>query len=100
MHKEADIAFSNNTFHLSGALDFSNVMSLYAKSLPQLITSPELHFDFANVTSSDSSGLALMIEWAKYAKEKVKPIRFSHLSEDLLAIAKAANLDHLIAPTL
>lgn len=96
MQKNADITFQNNQFFISGDLNFSNVMSVYEKSLPQLNQSPECHFNFSQLTSSDSSGIALIIEWVKLAKRHHKPIKFVQLSQDLMSLAKAARLDTLI----
>lgn len=96
MQKNADITFKENTFVLTGDLDFANVMSVYRSSLPAMIKNKELHFDFSQLKSSDSSGLALIIEWIKFATANHKSIRFSHLSKDLMSIAKAAGLDKLI----
>lgn len=97
MQKQADITFDEQRLILSGDLNFLNVMPLYQKSLPYLHQCPELPFDFAEVKSSDSAGLALIIEWIKYAKRSNKQIHFSHLSQDLLSIATAAGIDQLIA---
>ena len=47
----------------------------------------ELEFDFSRLKSSNSAGLALMIEWIKLAKRSNKKIRFLSISEDLKAIA-------------
>lgn len=96
LQKYAGITFQENKFLVTGDLDFSNVMSVYAKSLPQLNDCPELEFDFSQLKSSDSSGLALIIEWLKFAKRYNKSIRFMHLSPDLMLIAKAAGIDQLI----
>lgn len=96
VHKEAAIHFKDNTFYLSGDLAFNNVMQIYASSLPQLERSTKLDFNFSELTSSDSSGLALIIEWIKYAREHNKAISLKHVSEDLLSIAKAANLDNVL----
>lgn len=89
----ADITFKDNQFFISGDLDFSNVMSLYNKSLLTAPRCSDLQFDFSQLASSDSSGLALIIEWIKLAKKLNKPIHFSHLSEDIMSIAKAAGID-------
>lgn len=96
MPKQANITLRNNKFFVSGDVDFSNVMSVYNKSLPQLEKCSEFNFDFSQLQSSDSSGLALVIEWIKLAKNKKKKIIFQHLSQDLLSIAKAAGIDVLL----
>lgn len=95
MH-HADISYQQNQFYVSGELNFSNVMSVYAKSMSQLSACPQLHFDFSQVKASDSSGLALILEWLMFAKKNKKPIHFSAISNDLLSIAKVAGLEQLI----
>ena len=97
MSKVADITFDHHTCLVSGDLDFSNVMTVYAKSLPQLEASAELEFDFSQVNSSDSAGLALIVEWLKFANNHNKPIQFKNLSADILSLARAAGLDGLIS---
>jgi phospholipid transport system transporter-binding protein len=97
MSKSADITFDNDTCLVSGDLNFSNVMTVYAKSLPQLEASAELEFDFAQVTSSDSAGLALIVEWLKFANIHHKSVQFNNLSADILSLARAAGLDGLFS---
>jgi phospholipid transport system transporter-binding protein len=96
MQKIADITFQDNRFLLSGELDFFNVMSVYQKSLQPLNKSQEWIFDFSQLKSSDSAGLALIIEWIKLAKEASKPVQFKYLSEDILSLAKAAGVDVML----
>ena len=93
MKKIADITSRNNQFFISGDLNFSNVMSVYNKSLQASQQASELVFDFSELKSSDSAGLALIIEWIKLSKKINKPVRFIHLSQDIMLIAKAAGID-------
>ncbi|TAK77510.1 MAG: STAS domain-containing protein [Gammaproteobacteria bacterium] len=95
--KQADVTLQNNQILVSGDIDFSNVMSVYEKSLPLLSAAAEPRIDFSQVTSSDSSGLALVIEWIKLAGQQQKRIHIIHLSDDLMSIAKAARVGHLIS---
>lgn len=96
MKKVADISFQSNTLMVSGDLDFTNVMAVYEKALKKFADYDELVFDFASVTSSDSAGLALIVEWIKNARRQNKGIKFKHLSADILSLATAAGLDQLI----
>ena len=96
---QAGMTFQNHQFLISGEINFSNVMSLYLQSLPQLKQCPTWHFDFSQVIASDSTGLALIIEWIKLAKQLHKPIHLTHLSEELISIAKAAGLEKMINPS-
>jgi phospholipid transport system transporter-binding protein len=92
MNKTAQVALMNDQLQISGDLCFANVMSIYEQSLAYLKKSNALAFDFSKVTSSDSSGLALVMEWIKFAKKNNKSIQISHLTEDLLSIAKSAGI--------
>jgi phospholipid transport system transporter-binding protein len=94
--KLASIEKVEDTLVLKGDLNVFNAMSIYVKSLMYLKELNELQIDFAELKASDSVGLALIIEWMKYAKQNKKTIRFLHLSRNLLAIAKAAGIEEII----
>lgn len=97
MTKLADITFQNNVFTLTGELDYSNVMSVYQKSLPHLNNNATTYtFDFSQVKDSNSAGLALIIEWIKAARRQQKKIQFKSLSPELLSIAKVSGLDKVL----
>ena len=96
MRKHAALTFNNSIFQVTGDLNFNNVMSLHRQSLSYFDSCPELTFDFSGVTSSDSSGLALVIEWIKLAEQHKKPIYIKNISDGLLSIAKASGLDKII----
>jgi len=96
MFKAADIAFQNERFFISGELCFANVVSVYRKSLLALDKAATLDFDFSQLKSSDSSGLALMLEWTRFAKKNNKPIQFVSVSSELQQIAKTAGLSEFI----
>lgn len=96
MQKLAEIIFNDDVFKIKGDINFANVMSLCQQSLAHFNHRPILSFDFSEVKSSDSSGLALVIEWVKLGKKNNKQIRLMHVPEDLMSIAKAAGLDRLL----
>lgn len=95
--QNADITFQENKFFISGDLCFANVMKVYEKSLMHLTQCAEFIFDFSQLKTSDSSGLALVTEWIKLAKQQKKKIHLQHLSHDLVLIAKAAGMDKILA---
>jgi phospholipid transport system transporter-binding protein len=97
MKKLSDITFEDGQFLISGDLGFFNILSIYNKSLEPSRNCPELIFDFSQLKSSDSAGLALIVEWIKLAKHLNKPIRFTHLSEDIMSLAKAAGMDGMLS---
>ncbi len=90
--KQADIALENNTLHLSGELDFFNVMSVYDKSL-SLVTGEHAIVDFSRLIDANSAGIALMIAWKKHWQN----VEFRHVSAELKSIASVAGLNELLA---
>ncbi len=92
-------SLSANDTHLciSGDIDFTNVMFLYAKSLRLLSGKQSYIFDFSGVTASNSAGLALIIEWLRLARVNNTKAQFLNIPANLLSIAKAAGLDTLLA---
>ena len=78
--KQATVALKANALYLSGDLNVHNVMNIYINSLSYLRVQPNLQFDFSEVNSSDSAGLALMLEWMRYARKNNKTLQFKHIS--------------------
>lgn len=96
MVKLAEVKLQDTTLVISGDLDFTNVMSIYEKSLPLTFQCPELIFDFSSLKSTNSAGLTLLVEWIKLSKKQNKSIRFMHLPHEIISIAKAADIDGML----
>jgi phospholipid transport system transporter-binding protein len=94
--RHADIALENQTLHVSGDMHVSKEMGLYAKSLPLLAQHSAWQFDFSRLQSSDSAGLALIVEWVKLAKQQQKTIQLQHLSHHLQSLARVAGLERVV----
>lgn len=52
--------------------------------------------DLARVTSADSAGLAVLIEWLAAVSERGGALRFESVPEQLVAIARISDLDGLL----
>jgi phospholipid transport system transporter-binding protein len=96
MTTTADIICRNNRVYLSGEIDFSNVMSVYQKSLSLFDDRKPLVFNLSEVKNSNSAGLALMMEWLKQARATGQTIIFQQIPSDLFALARASGVDKLI----
>lgn len=94
--RQADITLENQTLLVSGDMHVSNVMSLHAKSLPLLSQCSQWVFDFSRLKSSDSAGLALIVEWVKLARQQQKTIQLQHLTQHLQSLAKVAGLERVL----
>lgn len=97
MNPTTNIILENNSLLVSGELNFVTVSNLYNDSLPLLASRSTLAFDFSRVTFANSAGLALLVEWALFAKQAKKNITFSHLPAQLLAIIHVAGLDDFLS---
>jgi phospholipid transport system transporter-binding protein len=94
---ETGIGYQNDMLVVSGELNFVTVVNLWKDSLPKLNNYSTLHFNLANVTASNSAGLALILEWIKYAKRHNKPISFTNIPEHLTSILQVAGMQQMMA---
>ena len=92
----ASIVQKQYQLSVSGELNFKTVMGVWRDSQAFLISSPELIFDLAGVTASNSAGLALLLEWLRYAKRENKKISFLNVPSQLLLIAAVADVKELL----
>ena len=85
-----------NDFLISGELNFTTAIALCTRGQQLIAENTALNFDFSQVNQSSSVGLALLIAWARKAKQLGKTVSFSHLPKELLAAAKVSNLDTIL----
>lgn len=81
---------------LAGVLDFSTVPGLW-KELRQLIDQePRLELSLAQVTSSNSAGLALLLEAMQKAVSDAHELNLQEVPRDLVDLAGLSNLTDLL----
>ncbi len=97
--KKAKVTFANGRLCLIGDVNANNVMTLYEEGLQAMYASVAIECDCSGLCSSDSSVLALMVEWIKYAQHANKKLYYTHLSPAILTIIQAAGLQSII-PTM
>lgn len=94
-------ALDEGRYAISGPMSFSTAASLLRQSeqafRPQAGQQP-IELDLAKVTSADSAGLALLIEWASWTRAGSAGIRFLHMPEQLRAIARLSEAEELLTP--
>jgi phospholipid transport system transporter-binding protein len=87
---------------IDGDLTFATIDKKSLKSFSFLNTSKEITIDLSRVSSTDSAGLALMIEWIKYSRQHRTQLSFKNIPEQLLNLAKLSGFDqtsHFAAQT-
>jgi len=78
---------------IDGDLTFATIDKQTLKSFSFLNTSKEITIDLSRVSSTDSAGLALMIEWIRYSRQNRTQLSFKNIPEQLLNLAKLSGLD-------
>lgn len=78
-----------NTFTVPHMWEFSQ--EILTNDLALLLT-----FNLEQVTQSDSSGVALLVAWARMLKRQGKKIRFMALPVQMLAIIRLSELETIL----
>lgn len=95
MNSKLSIVFqSNGRWLIHGELTFASIYGKLVESPPFLRGgSKDIILDFSQVTSTDSAGLALMIEWIKITRHYRIQLQFKNVPKQLLNLAKLSGLD-------
>ena len=90
------LRFEDNTLIVSGELSFASIKKIYQQGQRFIADKDVKIIDFGQAEVVDSSSLALLTSWLRYAKKCHKTITFQNLPKHLLDIAKLTDIDHLI----
>tara|TARA_R110002050_G_scaffold9504_1_gene32958 strand:+ start:97929 stop:98234 length:306 start_codon:yes stop_codon:yes gene_type:complete len=82
--------------NVCGDLTFATVNDLLVSARRIFAPIKVLNIDLAEVSCSDSAGLALLIEWMRSAKQQNKNLVFHNIPAQMLAMAHASGLDELL----
>jgi len=85
-------------FIIAGDLTFSTIDKKTANAIAFLASAKEVTLDLSQVGQADSAGLALMIEWVKYARGKRCHAVFKNIPEQLRSLAKLGGLEIFASP--
>jgi phospholipid transport system transporter-binding protein len=91
-------AVSPAHYRLELPLRFANVADVRARGLHILESAHggALTFDLAGVSSVDSAGLALLIDWLATARARGGSLRYVAIPDSLLALAKMSDVESLL----
>jgi phospholipid transport system transporter-binding protein len=85
-------------YTLGGALVLDTVTALRREGLGLFMAeSGKLCVDLSAVTSADSSGLALLVDWLAWATATGRELRYEHLPAPLMALARISDVSDLLA---
>lgn len=92
----SELQVTANTIYIKGEITFNTVKTLWQQSKKKFPQSPDITIDLSQVTHSDSSGLALLIEWLRLAQTKQQKLKFNNLPPQLKNIAKLAKFTNIL----
>ncbi len=88
---------SDNTYLIAGELNMQTVPELLQEVEKVLSrTQGEVCFDLQGVDRSDSAGLALLVEWMQYARQRERHMIFKNLPQQMHDIARVSGLEELL----
>ena len=80
-------------FLITGDLDFQTVPRVWNASRSLFASSQTLTIDLSGVNSSNSAGLALLIEWIRFAESRNCSIKFQNLPEQMRQVAQLCGVE-------
>jgi phospholipid transport system transporter-binding protein len=86
---------SGDRSRVQGSLEFKTVSRLLPLGTAAIVDGRAGVIDLAGVTDSDSSGLALLIEWLSVAKEAGRPLHYDNMPAQLRQLASLSEVEGL-----
>ncbi len=83
-------------YRVTGSLQFDTVADALQASRALFDENKHLEFDLEGVESTDSAGLALLVEWVGLAHREHRSLVFRHLPRQALALARISEVDKLL----
>jgi phospholipid transport system transporter-binding protein len=88
----------SNTWKIDGTLCIQTVAEMEIKGRQMIDAAPqELNVDLSGVSKSDSTGVALLIAWLRYARQNQKRIIFQNLPEKMMDNVRVSGLEAVLA---
>ena len=82
---------------VNGVLHFTTVTSLLRDGSDAIANGRAAVIDLAGVKDSDSSGLALLIEWLSVARAAKHNLRYENIPVQLHQLARLSDIDALLS---
>jgi phospholipid transport system transporter-binding protein len=83
---------------VTGSLHFTTVSALLPPGIEAIEGGRADVIDLAGVTASDSSGLALLIEWLSVAKNANRTLHYENIPSQLQQLARLSEVEELLVP--
>ena len=86
------------TLSAEGTLTFASARHAYEAGVAALgqAAAGKLEIDCRGITTSDSAGLAVLLEWLSVAKRAGRSLRYAQLPPGLAALARISDVEDLL----
>ena len=81
---------------VNGVLHFTTVTALLRSGSEAIANGRAAVIDLSGVKDSDSSGLALLVEWLSIARAERKTLRYENIPTQLHQLARLSDLEELL----
>jgi phospholipid transport system transporter-binding protein len=81
---------------VNGVLHFTTVTALLRSGSEAIAAGRAAVIDLSGVKDSDSSGLALLIEWLSIARAEHKNLRYENIPAQLHQLARLSDVEELL----
>lgn len=93
----ASIQLNDGVIQVSGEMNAVSVPVLLNAAVDLFRQSgPQITIDLAEVSRADSSGLALMIDWMRTARQQQQQLSFRRLPEQLREMARVSGIEDIL----
>ena len=83
-------------YQVKGGLSFDTAAEIWAQSKDGFGAETSVNIDLAEISEVDSAGLALVLEWVRWARSERRQLTFSHVPAKLMALARISEVDELL----
>jgi phospholipid transport system transporter-binding protein len=79
-----------------GELGFATAAAALPAGLALIEPGKDWTVDLAGITTGDSAGLAVLVEWIAVARARGVTLRYEGVPEQILAVARISDLEQLL----
>ncbi|WP_300370492.1 STAS domain-containing protein [Methyloprofundus sp.] len=95
MHNIEILSPARDHIIIKGDLTFSTINKAHTTALKLEQSAPSINIDLQQLGKIDSAGLALLIEWIKFAQASQTELRFTHIPAQLSALTKLCDISEI-----
>ncbi len=90
-----NIVVHENCLYLEGIINFDNAKNIMLLGCQFISKLPIIDINLRGLKASDSSGLAVISAWVRFAESKQKILKIYEMPEFLSDLSKVSGLEHI-----